>query len=60
MQTVSTLISNPAPLFNLPCTRFSDPGKSRVDLADYRGRWLVMVFYPSDFSLVCPTELIGL
>jgi alkyl hydroperoxide reductase subunit AhpC len=60
MQTVSTLISNPAPLFNLPCTRFSDLGKSRVDLADYRGRWLVMMFYPSDFSLVCPTELIGL
>ncbi len=60
MPTVSTLISNPAPLFNLPCTRFSDPGKSRVDLADYRGRWLVLVFYPSDFSLVCPTELIGL
>src|SRR5262249_11176992 len=32
----------------------------RVSLADYRGRWLVLVFYPSDFSLVCPTELIGL
>ena len=31
-----------------------------MDLADYRGRWLVLVFYPSDFSLVCPTELIGL
>ena len=24
------------------------------------GRWLVLVFYPRDFSLVCPTELIGL
>jgi alkyl hydroperoxide reductase subunit AhpC len=31
-----------------------------VRLADYRGRWLVLVFYPRDFSLVCPTELIGL
>jgi eukaryotic-like serine/threonine-protein kinase len=60
MLTLSTLISNPAPLFNLPCTRFPDPGRSRVDLADYAGRWLVLVFYPSDFSLVCPTELIGL
>jgi alkyl hydroperoxide reductase subunit AhpC len=28
-----------------------------VTLADYRGRWLVLVFYPRDFSLVCPTEL---
>ena len=26
-------------------------------LADYRGRWLTLVFYPRDFSLVCPTEL---
>ena len=29
-------------------------------LADYRGRWLILVFYPHDFSLVCPTELVGL
>ena len=31
-----------------------------MSLDDYRGRWLVLVFYPRDFSLVCPTELIGL
>jgi alkyl hydroperoxide reductase subunit AhpC len=29
-------------------------------LRDYRGRWLLLVFYPRDFSLVCPTELVGL
>jgi alkyl hydroperoxide reductase subunit AhpC len=57
---ISTLIGNPAPHFDLPCTRVLDPGRSRVSLEDYRGRWLVLVFYPSDFSLVCPTELIGL
>ncbi|MBE3599718.1 MAG: peroxiredoxin [Limnochordaceae bacterium] len=28
-----------------------------VRLADYRGRWLVLVFYPADFTFVCPTEL---
>jgi alkyl hydroperoxide reductase subunit AhpC len=56
----TTLIGNPAPAFDLPCTRALDPARSRVSLADYRGRWLVLVFYPSDFSLVCPTELIGL
>ena len=28
-----------------------------VRLSDYRGRWLVMVFYPLDFTFVCPTEL---
>lgn len=26
-------------------------------LADFRGSWLVMIFYPADFTFVCPTEL---
>jgi alkyl hydroperoxide reductase subunit AhpC/predicted Ser/Thr protein kinase len=34
--------------------------RERVTLADYRDRWLVIVFYPRDFSLVCPTELTAL
>jgi alkyl hydroperoxide reductase subunit AhpC len=55
-----SLITNPAPWFELACTRFPDPTRTRVSLDNYRGRWLVLVFYPSDFSLVCPTELIGL
>src|SRR5262249_30919322 len=57
---MATLIGNRAPAFDLPCTRFPDPARTRVSLADYRGRWLTLVFYPRDFSLVCPTELIGL
>jgi alkyl hydroperoxide reductase subunit AhpC len=58
--SIPALIANPAPPFDLPCTRFPDPTRTRVRLAEYRGRWLVLVFYPGDFSLVCPTELIGL
>jgi alkyl hydroperoxide reductase subunit AhpC len=57
---LSTLIGNPAPAFDLPCTRFPDPGRTRAALADYKDRWLVLLFYPRDFSLICPTELIGL
>ena len=56
----STLIGNPAPAFDLPCTRFPDPSRTCVTLEDYRGRWLLLLFYPRDFSLICPTELIGL
>jgi peroxiredoxin 2/4 len=26
---------------------------------DYRGKWLVLFFYPRDFTFVCPTELRG-
>ena len=25
--------------------------------SDYRGKWLVLFFYPADFTFVCPTEL---
>lgn len=28
-----------------------------INLADYKGKWLVMLFYPADFTFVCPTEL---
>ena len=55
-----TLIGNAAPAIDLPCTRFPDPSRTRVMLEDYRGRWLILMFYPRDFSLICPTELIGL
>lgn len=28
-----------------------------VNPVDYRGKWLVLFFYPADFTFVCPTEL---
>lgn len=28
-----------------------------IDLASYQGKWLVLFFYPADFTFVCPTEL---
>lgn len=31
----------------------------KIKLSDYAGRYLVMVFYPLDFTFVCPTELIA-
>jgi len=30
-----------------------------ISLCDYRGKYLVLVFYPLDFTFVCPTELIA-
>lgn len=26
-------------------------------IGDYKGKWLVLFFYPADFTFVCPTEL---
>jgi alkyl hydroperoxide reductase subunit AhpC len=28
-----------------------------VDLNDYKGKWLVLFFYPLDFTFICPTEI---
>lgn len=29
----------------------------RIKLPDYSGKWVVLLFYPADFTFVCPTEL---
>ena len=28
-----------------------------IKLADYKGKWVVLFFYPMDFTFVCPTEI---
>ncbi|KAJ3247828.1 Peroxiredoxin-2 [Chytriomyces hyalinus] len=30
-----------------------------VSLSDYKGKWLVLFFYPLDFTFVCPTEIVA-
>ncbi len=29
----------------------------KVSLAGYKGKWLVLFFYPRDFTFICPTEI---
>lgn len=29
----------------------------RIKLADFKGKWTVLFFYPLDFTFVCPTEI---
>jgi peroxiredoxin len=43
---------SPAPEFTL-----RDQDGNKVSLADYRGRTVVLVFYPADFSRVCTDQL---
>ena len=31
-----------------------------ISLDDYKGKWVILFFYPADFTFVCPTELIEL
>jgi peroxiredoxin (alkyl hydroperoxide reductase subunit C) len=57
-----TLIGQPAPDFIAHIATSGDalnaPPRS-ISLADYRGRWLVFLWYPADFTFVCPTELLA-
>jgi len=53
-------IGEPAPSFELACVSLQDRNPRMLKSEDYRGHWLILLFYPSDFSFVCPTELIAL
>jgi len=35
-------------------TEFKD-----IKLSDYKGKWVVLFFYPLDFTFVCPTEIVA-
>jgi peroxiredoxin len=32
---------------------------SDYSIQDYKGKWLVLFFYPADFTFICPTEVSG-
>jgi len=51
-------VGKPAPDFDLPSTKNIDTLAENVKLSDYKGKWLILLFYPLDFTFVCPTELI--
>ena len=48
-------INSPAPAFSAEAYHNNDTKK--VNLSDYKGKWVVLVFYPADFTFICPTEL---
>jgi len=42
---------------NLKLEAFQNEEIKKIKLSDYKGRWLILIFYPADFTFVCPTEL---
>ncbi len=36
---------------------FQSEAVKKIKLADYLGKWLILIFYPADFTFICPTEL---
>ncbi|KAM9311229.1 peroxiredoxin-2 [Gastrophryne carolinensis] len=50
-------IGKPAPEFST--TALVNGEFKSVKLSDYRGKYVVLFFYPLDFTFVCPTEIIA-
>jgi peroxiredoxin (alkyl hydroperoxide reductase subunit C) len=55
---MSTLVTKPAPDFTakavLPDNTIAD-----LTLSSYRGKYVVLFFYPLDFTFVCPSEILA-
>ncbi|MGZ3768202.1 MAG: peroxiredoxin [Bdellovibrio sp.] len=50
------MINQPAPQFMAQAVL--DGGEIKdISLGAYKGKWVVLFFYPLDFTFVCPTEL---
>jgi alkyl hydroperoxide reductase subunit AhpC len=52
---MSVQVQQKAPDFKAPAViskEFKD-----ISLSDYKGKWVVLFFYPLDFTFVCPTEI---
>jgi peroxiredoxin (alkyl hydroperoxide reductase subunit C) len=54
------LVGKPAPYFELESTKNLETLDEKVRLSDYEGKWLILFFYPLDFTFVCPTEITAL
>ena len=54
------LVGSKAPNFTMNSTKDLEKLSVPVSLEDYKGKWLVLFFYPLDFTFVCPTEIIAL
>jgi len=48
-------IGQPIPDFTLDA--YYQDKFSKISFSDYKNKWLVILFYPADFTFVCPTEL---
>ena len=50
------VVGQMAPAFSGACITNSEHGE--VSLSDFKGKYVVLFFYPLDFTFVCPTEIV--
>jgi len=51
------LVGSPAPEFK--ANAYVNGELKELSLSDYRGKWVYLLFYPLDFTFVCPTEILA-
>ncbi len=51
------IVGRKAPDFKMATALGDGTGFGEVSLNDYKDKWLVLFFYPLDFTFVCPTEI---
>ncbi|QDS90288.1 putative peroxiredoxin [Rosistilla oblonga] len=56
---MTQLVTHEAPNFTAQAVMADGSFKS-ISLTDYRGKYVVLFFYPLDFTFVCPTEIIAM
>jgi len=44
-------------IVNFELEAFQNDKIKKLTLSEYKGQWLVLMFYPADFTFICPTEL---
>ncbi len=55
---MAVLVSKEAPDFTAQAV-MPDGSFQEVKLSDYRGKYVVLFFYPLDFTFVCPSEILS-
>ena len=55
---MATLVAKPAPEFEAQAV-MPDGSFKQIKLSGYKGKYVVLFFYPLDFTFVCPTEIIA-
>lgn len=56
---MSVLVARKAPDFTAPAVLADGTLTERLTLSEYRGKYIVLFFWPLDFTFVCPSEIIA-
>jgi alkyl hydroperoxide reductase subunit AhpC len=52
---IRAVVGKAAPLFKGTAFDSHSQGFKEISLNDFKGKWLLLFFYPLDFTFVCPT-----